>query len=187
MKNQDLYQLFIDELADMYSSEHQIVKSLPKLIQLASLTDLKDGLKQHLEETKNQVKRIEKIFSILDLPAKEIPCEAMAGLVKEAASLTENRVQSAVLDAAIISACLKIEHYEIASYNTLRSFAKHLGLDSAVIDLIKANLDEENSADKKLTKIADGTLLFSGVNKDAAEVGTYATGSTGAIGPKPRR
>lgn len=173
MKNQDLFQLFIEELEDMYSSEHQIIDSLPKLINLASLPDLKEALTNHLKETKNQVRRIEKIFSILNLRAKEKTCEAMEGILKEAEELSENKTKSPSLDAAIISAAQKVEHYEIASYGTLRSFAKHLDLDNEISDLLKETLDEEAAADKKLTKIADGSFFSSGVNKEAAESGTH--------------
>jgi ferritin-like metal-binding protein YciE len=168
MKN-GLYQLFIDELSDMYNSEHQIIESLPNLIKLASFPDLKEGLTKHLKETQNQVTRIEQIFSILGVPAKEITCEAMEGLLKEANELVQNRSKSATLDAAIISAAQKVEHYEIASYGTLRSFAKYLDFDSQIIDLLQETLDEEGSANKKLTKIAEGSIFSSGVNKEAAE------------------
>lgn len=172
MKNQSLEQLFIDELEDMYSSEHQIIDSLPNLIKLASSPDLKEALTKHLKETQNQTVRIEKIFNLLNVKAKENPCEAMEGLLKEAEELTENRAKSPTLDAAIISAAQKVEHYEIASYGTLRSFAKQLGFDSEIIDLIQENLDEEGAADKKLTKIAEGSIFTSGVNKEAVEVGS---------------
>ncbi|KIA78026.1 Protein YciF [Parachlamydia acanthamoebae] len=169
MKNQDLTQLFIDELADMYNSENQILKALPKLIKAASLPDLKEALTTHLHETEEQVERIEKIFSLMNLPVSDKICEAMRGLIKEADDLTQNKSKSATLDAAIISAAQKVEHYEIASYGTLRSFAKHLDLKSEITDLLQETLDEEGSADKKLTKIADGSFLSSGVNKEAVE------------------
>lgn len=169
MKNQDLFQLFVDELEDMYSAEHQIIDSLPKLIDLASLKDLKEALQFHLDETENQVKRLEEIFSILNLTPKEEPCEGMEGILKEGNELVANKPKSPILDAAIISVAQKVEHYEIASYGTLRSFAEHLGFDSNVSDLIQENLDEEGAADKKLTKIAEGTLFSKGVNKQAAK------------------
>lgn len=168
MKN-GFYKLFLDELEDMYSSEHQIVKALPKLIKLASFPELKEALTKHLKETENQVRRIEKIFSILGVKAKEKTCEAMEGLVREADELTQQKDKSSVLDAAIISACQKVEHYEIASYGTLRSFAKQLDLDSEVVDLIQDSLDEEGAADKKLTKIAEGSFFSSGVNQEAVD------------------
>lgn len=172
MKNQDLNELFIDELADMLSAENQIVEALPKLIKAASLPELKEALTKHLHETENQVERIEKIFSLLDLSANENTCEGMEGLLKEGDELIENKSKSPTLDAAIISAAQKVEHYEIASYGTLRAFAKQLDLDSEIIDLIQDSLDEEGAADKKLTKIAEGTLFKSGVNKNAAAVGS---------------
>lgn len=167
----DLYQLFIDELADMHSSERQIIESLPKMIKLASFPELKDALSNHLEETKKQSSRIERIFSLLDMSPEEKTCEAMEGLLKEAEDIVSNKARSPTLDAAIISAAQKVEHYEMASYGTLRSFAKNLDLDSEIIDLIQENLDEEGAADKKLTKIADGSLFSSGINKEAAESG----------------
>jgi ferritin-like metal-binding protein YciE len=168
--NQGLYKLFIDELEDMYNSENQIVESLPKLIHLANSPDLKEALTKHLKETQNQVTRIENIFSILEMSAKEKTCKAMQGLLKEAEELIRNKTKSSVLDAAIISAAQKVEHYEIASYGTLRSFAKHLDFDSEIIDLLQVTLDEEGAADKKLTKIAEGTIFSTGVNREAAEV-----------------
>lgn len=168
MKNNDLKDLFIDELEDMYSSENQIVESLPKLIKLASSPDLKEALTKHLRETENQVSRIEDIFSILGITPTENICEAMEGLIKEAESIVRNKTKSPLLDVAIISAAQKIEHYEIASYGTLRSFAKHLDFDSEIIDRLKETLDEEGAADKALTKIADGSVFTSGINKEAA-------------------
>lgn len=164
-----LYELFVDELADMYNSEKQIVRALPKLIQLASNSDLKEAISKHLKETQNQVTRIEKIYSILGISAEDQECEAMQGLLEEANRLTESGTKSTTLDAAIISAAQKVEHYEIASYGTLRSFAKFLDFDSKVIDLLTDTLDEEAAADKKLTKIAEGSIFSTGVNKEAAK------------------
>lgn len=171
MKTLTLEQLFIEELEDMYSAENQLVEFLPKLISQASFPELKEAISTHLKETQNQVDRIEQIFSIMGHTPEEKECEAMEGLIKEAKELVENKTKSATLDAAIICAAQKVEHYEIASYGTLRSFAKYLDLDSEVVDLIKESLNEEGSADKALTKIADGTLFSSGVNKEAAAVG----------------
>jgi len=169
MKTHDLHKLFVDELADMYDSELQIIDSLPKLIKLASLKDLKDSLSKHLLETKNQAKRIKKIFTILGIPLNKKPCKAMQGIIHEAEEIIKNKPKSATLDAAIISAAQKVEHYEIASYGTLRSFANHLSLKGEIADLLQSNLNEEGTADKKLTKIADGTFFSSGVNSEAAK------------------
>ena len=169
MKNPDLYKVFIDELEDMLSCENQIIETLPKLIKLASSHDLKDALSSHLEETKNQVTRLDEIFSILDKPAKEKTCKGMKGILDEGDEMVKGKEKSPTLDAIIISAAQKVEHYEMASYGTLRSFADHLDLDSQIADLIQENLDEEGEADKKLTKIAEGTIFTTGVNTKASK------------------
>lgn len=169
MENQEFMRLFIGELEDIYSAEKQITRSLPRLIELSSFQELKDALSKHLKETEHQVERIEKIATILEISLRENTCEGMEGLLKEAQELVKNKQKSPVLDAAIISAAQKVEHYEIASYGTLRNFAKQLDLDSDVIDLLQDSLDEEGSADKKLTKIADGSFFSRGVNKEAEE------------------
>ena len=176
MKN-NLFKLFVEELEDMYSSETQIVESLPKLVKLAASHDLKEALSSHLKETENQVVRLEKIFSLLQIPFKSKTCKAMEGLLKEADDVVKNKSKSPLLDAAIIAAAQKVEHYEIASYGTLRSFAKHLEFDDRVSDLLEETLDEEAAADKKLTKIADGSIFKSGINEEAAE--ELATGHKG--------
>lgn len=169
MKDEGFFELFVDELKDMLSAENQIVDALPKVIQKAQLKDLKKALSEHLDETKNQVSRLEEIFHLLNLDPEEETCEAMEGLLKEADELMENRKPSPVLDAAIISACQKVEHYEIASYGTLRAFAKNLELDKKVSNLLKETLDEEANADKTLTKIAEGGFFTSGINKEAVD------------------
>lgn len=174
MKNRTLEQLFIEELEDMYSAEKQMIEALPKLIEQASLPALKKALSEHLKETENQVERLEKIFSTLDLSAKENYCEAMGGLLKEADEMIENQNKSPILDAAIIAAAQKVEHYEIASYGTLRSFAKHLNFDGDIIDLLQESLNEEGAADKKLTSIAEGSFFTNGINKDAAQTNSSA-------------
>lgn len=164
----NLFQLFMEELADMYSAENQIIDALPKMIKWASFPDLRDALIGHLEETENQVARLERIFSILDAEPTEKWCAGMAGILEEAESMAQGKTKSAILDATIICGAQKVEHYEMASYGTMRSFAKHLDLDSEIIDLLQESLDEEGAADKKLTKIADGSLFSSGVNREAA-------------------
>jgi ferritin-like metal-binding protein YciE len=153
----------------MYDSEMQIINTLPSLIKLVSEPDLKDALTKHLKETQNQVKRIEKVFNFLNVVPERIKCDAMQGILAEGHEITENKTKSPVLDAAIISACQKVEHYEIASYETLKSFAKHLDLDSEVVDLLNETLSEESGASKKLTKIAEGSFFSSGVNDEAIQ------------------
>lgn len=170
MKNNNgLFELFVEQLEDILSAEHQILECLPKMIKNASLPDLKEALSNHLEETEHQVQRIERILDVLNLESKSVQCEAMKGLIEEAEEMMKNRQQkSPALDAAIIAAAQKIEHYEMATYGTLRSFATHCELDEEVTDLLQESLDEEGAADKKLTKIADGSFFSSGVNKTAA-------------------
>ncbi|MCE5293094.1 MAG: DUF892 family protein [Chlamydiales bacterium] len=164
-----LYKLFIEELGEMYNSEKQIVGALPKLIELATLGHLKQAIEHHLKESEQHVVRIEKIFAILEMQPVEHTSEAIAGLLREAdAFATQER--SAALDAAIICTCQKVEHYEIATYGTLRSFARQLDLDSKVVDYLTATIDEEGSADRGLTKIAEGSFFKSGVNKKATQV-----------------
>lgn len=166
----DFFNLFVEQLEDMYSSETQIVRSLPKLIKAASYGGLKDALSNHLEETREQIHRLDRIFDILNVEPEEITCEAMRGLLTEASELVRGRVSSPVLDAAIIMAAQKVEHYEIATYGSLRSFARHLDVDDEIVDLIQETLDEEGAANKTLTKLADGSFFSSSINKEAAEM-----------------
>lgn len=177
MRTPNLRQLFLAELKDIYNAEHQIIDFLPHLIKLASLQDLKEALTSHLKETKEQVRRLEKIFSILGISPQEKICEGIEGLFREAEEMVHNQPKCAALDAAIIACSQKVEHYEIAAYGTLRSFAEHLELESIICDLLQDTLDEEAAADKKLTKIADGSFFSSGINKEAAEA-EFATSNS---------
>lgn len=168
-KNEDLYKLFIDELEDMMSCENQILETLPEMSKLASSKALKEALAMHVKETETQILRLSAIFSILGLPVKEKRCKGMAGILAEGKEMVKERTRNSILDATIISAAQKVEHYEIASYGTLRSFAKHLDLDKKIADLLQETLDEEGSADKKLTKLAEGGIFTDGINEEAAE------------------
>ncbi len=176
MKKQDLHALFIDELEDMLSAENQLVESLPKLVHLATRKDLKESLQHHLQETREQVSRLEQVFALLGLEPKEKTCKAMQGLLKEANDIVKDKIKSLVLDAAIISAAQKVEHYEIASYGTLHSFARKLELGSEIEKLLQANLDEEGAADKTLTKVAEGSFFSAGVNELASQVEFTSSG-----------
>lgn len=165
--NQDLYQLFIDELEDMYNAEQQIINELPNLIKLASDSKLIEALTKNLEETKNHVYRIKQVFSSLNEQIKEVTCESIKGLIEDLNQFLKGQTKSSFLDAAIICAIQKIAHYEIATYGTLHSFAKHLNFNGDIIDAILENLDEEKTLDKNLTKIADGSLFTKGINQEA--------------------
>jgi ferritin-like metal-binding protein YciE len=155
--------LFLHGLQDIYYAENQIVKSLPKLIDKATNRDLSKGLKDHLEETKNQVARLDQVFQKLGEPATGVNCPAIDGLIKEADEVAGDVADKDVLDAAIVGAAQSVEHYEIARYGTLIAWAEALGRDD-VVRLLNTNLNEEKAADKKLSTVA----VRKGVNRKAA-------------------
>lgn len=169
MKSGTLYELFIEELKEVYNSERQSYDLCLRLIQLATYPALQHALKIHLEEMQEHVKRIETIFGTLNADVTETVCPAMQGMVEEANHLLQDRDKSHVLDAAMISIAQKMMHYKIASYGVLRSFADQLDFDSAVIELLQMTLYDEVAADKKFTKIAEGSFFSNGVNSEAAE------------------
>lgn len=148
-----LHALLVAELRDLYSAEKQILKALPKLIKAVTSEDLRAGLQDHLEETREQLARLEQIGSTLPAKLTGHTCEAMKGLVEEGAHLLEEESTPEVLDAAIIGACQRVEHYEIAGYGTARAFAQALGLKD-VANTLQATLDEEGNANKALTKLS---------------------------------
>jgi ferritin-like metal-binding protein YciE len=159
---QGLRDLFVDGLKDIYWAENALTKAIPKMIKNATSEDLIDALTTHLEETKNQVTRLEDVFSSIGEKPEAKKCEAMAGLTKEAEEIMESTENGVVRDAGIIMAAQKIEHYEIATYGTLASFAGTLGEDEAV-SLLEETLNEEKSADEKLSEISNS------INVDAAD------------------
>ena len=150
-------------LKDIYYAENQIIKSLPKLIEKATNRDLSKGLKDHLEETKNQVGRLDQVFKKLGQEAAGVQCPAIDGLISEADEVAGEVADKDVLDAAIVGAAQAVEHYEIARYGTLIAWAESLGHDD-IIRLLNTNLNEEKAADKKLSTVA----LRKGVNRKAA-------------------
>ncbi len=166
MKNEKLQSLFISELKDILNAEKQIISAIPEAISAADSKDLKEALEKHLGETHQHVERLKKIFKMLNTDFQGETCEAMQGLIEEAKESIGQYERSAVRDAAIISKLQRIEHYEISVYGTLCTFAKELGLSKEGA-LLKETLDEEGHADKALTKIAEGGLIFSGVNRKA--------------------
>ena len=157
-----LRELFVDELKDIYWAEKELTKAIPKMIKNATSGELAEALTGHLEETKNHVTRLEEVFSCIGEKAVAKKCEAMAGLTKEAGEIMEDTEKGVVRDAGIILAGQKVEHYEIATYGTLASFAKILGENEAV-SLLEATLNEEKTADVKLSQISDS------INVDAAD------------------
>jgi len=154
-----LERLFEDELKDIYWAEKALVRALPKLLRNVTSEELYKVLEDHLTETEDQVVRIEGVFRTLGKEPKAKKCEAMAGLIREAEEIMSHTETGPMRDAGIISAVQKVEHYEMASYGTLRTFASTLGLDRAVT-LLQENLDEERAADNKLSELAVAAINF---------------------------
>ncbi|MFA9438633.1 ferritin-like domain-containing protein [Uliginosibacterium sp. sgz301328] len=150
---QTLNDLFIHELSDIYSAEKQLTKALPKMARAASNPDLVAAFESHLTETQGQVERIDQFVEAAGLKLKRVKCMAMEGLVEEGKEVIDEIEKGAVLDAALIGAAQKVEHYEIASYGTILTFAKQLGLTQA-LEPLKATMAEEKGADEKLSALA---------------------------------
>jgi ferritin-like metal-binding protein YciE len=153
MSSNGLKKLYVDELKDLYSAENQMVKALPKLAKAATSDDLRAGFEEHLEQTKEHVQRLEQIFSSLDESSKGKKCAGMQGLVAEGGEVMKEDFEGAVMDAALIGAAQRVEHYEIAAYGTVLEFAELLG-ESDHVSLLKQTLDEEKATDEKLTELA---------------------------------
>lgn len=158
MKMNTIECLLEDQLKDLYSAEGQLIKALPKIIQAASTPELKQTLENHLQETQEQFKRLERIGELLDLKLKGKKCKAMEGLIEESKEVFEMTAPDSIIDAAIISSAQRIEHYEISGYGTARALAEHLG-HSEVATLLNDTLDEESQADEKLTAVCQQFVL----------------------------
>lgn len=158
----NLEDLFVHTLQDVYYTEEQITKALPQMIEKAKNPQLRQAFEAHLEETRQQVKRLDEVFAQLNQEPKGATCEAIDGIVKEAKTIMSDVDDPAVLDVALTSAAQAVEHYEISRYGTLISLARQLG-NNQVIKHLQATLDEEKAADRKLTEVAE-----SRVNKQAA-------------------
>jgi ferritin-like metal-binding protein YciE len=154
MPNEGLKQLYIDELKDIYNAETQLVKALPKMAKASNSDELRTGFEEHLEQTKGHVQRLEQIFESLGESPKGKKCAAMEGLVKEGGEVMEEDFEGALMDAALIGAAQRVEHYEIAAYGTVCNFAKILG-ESEHASLLQETLDEEKETDEKLTQLAE--------------------------------
>ena len=165
MAEQGLKELYIDELKDIYNAETQIVKALPKLAKASSSDELRQGFEEHLEQTKGHVERLEQIFEMLDESPKGKKCAAMEGLIEEGGEIIAAKGDPAVKDAALIAAAQRVEHYEMAGYGCVRTFAQTLGLTAAA-KILQETLDEEGAADKLLTELAESVI-----NVDADAVG----------------
>jgi ferritin-like metal-binding protein YciE len=153
-KVSSLEDLFMDMLKDLYSAEKQLVKALPKMAKAAQSSDLQKAFKDHLSQTEVQVDRLERIFSDLEGSPRGKKCVGMEGLIEEGNEIMKEKMDPDVMDAGLIAAAQKVEHYEIASYGTARAWAQQLGYDKAA-SLLQDTLDEEGEANKKLTEIAE--------------------------------
>ena len=153
MPNNGLKELYVDELKDLYNAENQLLKALPKMAKAASSDELRQGFEEHLEQTRGHVERLEQIFESLDENPKGKKCAGMEGLVKEGSEIMREDFEGALMDAALIGAAQRVEHYEIAAYGTVSEFAKLLGQNEHV-SLLEETLQEEKETDEKLTTIA---------------------------------
>lgn len=160
-KKKTLQDLFEEQLKDLYSAESQLIEALPKMAKKASNSDLKKAFTDHLEETKEHKKRVEKAAKLIDLDPTGHTCKAMKGLVKEGEEWMAEDADADVMDAGLIAAAQRVEHYEIAAYGTVLTYAKQLG-HKEIKELLGETFEEEKAADGKLTKIAE-----SAVNQDA--------------------
>jgi ferritin-like metal-binding protein YciE len=158
-----LHEAFIEELRDSYDAEKQLLKALPKLAKAAASSDLRAAFETHLEETKGHVERLEQVFESLDEKPRGKHCEGIAGIIEEGKSIMEEEFDDATMDACLIAAGQRAEHYEMAAYGTLIAWAQSMGHSEAT-NLLQTILDEEKAADKKLSSLAEG-----GINQDAAD------------------
>ncbi|MGH7541608.1 MAG: ferritin-like domain-containing protein [Gemmatimonadota bacterium] len=154
MKMESLKKLYVHELKDLYSAETQILDALPNLIDVAQDEGLKDALGSHHEETRRQVSRLERIFEGKDFSPRGHRCKGMEGLIEEGRDLVNEDIGQDVLDASIIAAAQRVEHYEIASYGSARAHARKLG-EHEDVELLTKSLEEESAADRKLTELAE--------------------------------
>jgi ferritin-like metal-binding protein YciE len=159
-----LHDAFLDELRDIYHAEKQITKALPKLVRAASNKTLARTFADHLRETEGQVARIEQAFELLGESASAKPCEGMKGILGEGASILEENFDEPTMDASLIAAAQRVEHYEMAAYGSLVAWARSMQHDEAA-DLLQQNLEEEQAADEALSALAEG-----GINQSAAEL-----------------
>jgi len=154
MKLDTLKTLYIDELRDLYNAENQLLKALPKMAKAASSEDLKDAFEKHLEQTKTHVERLEEVFEDIGEKPKSKTCKAMKGLIEEGSEILQEDGEESVIDAGIIVAAQKVEHYEIAGYGSVRTFAQLLGKDRSA-ELLQTTLDEESEANELLNNLAE--------------------------------
>jgi ferritin-like metal-binding protein YciE len=163
MAEDTLHDAFLDELRDTYDAEKQLTKALPKLAKTATSAELRDAFESHLEETRGHVDRLDQVFQSLGEKPRGKHCEGIAGIIEEGKSIMEGDFDEVTMDACLIAAAQRAEHYEMAAYGTLVAWARSMGHDQAA-DLLEETLEEEKAADQKLSSIAEG-----GINQEAGE------------------
>jgi ferritin-like metal-binding protein YciE len=179
----EIRDLLIEEMRDLYDAEKQLVKALPKMAKAASNSGLSQAFAHHLEETKGHVQRLEQAFQMLGVRARGKPCAAMKGLIAEAQETMAGNMPDELMDAAMICAAQKVEHYEISGYGTICAWTDSLGLND-VSDLLQDTLDEEKAADEKLTEVCEPIVLQAVVNATVHEEESAKPGTRKAAGGK---
>ena len=185
MAAENLHELFVDELKDIYDAEKQLTKALPKMAKAANSEELRAAFEEHLEITRMQVNRLEEVFKALGMAARGKPCEGMKGLIEEGQEKMQELEQGPTLDAALIASAQKVEHYEIATYGTLATFAEIMGHQDAK-DLLGQTLDEEKEADEKLTQVA-GEINFEAETEQGGEGEEQEAGEMAVATPRASR
>jgi ferritin-like metal-binding protein YciE len=185
MNSNRLKHLYVEELKDLYSAENQLVKALPKMAKAATSQDLRAGFEEHLTQTKEHVARLEKIFKALGDEPTGKKCKGMEGLIKEGAEMIEEAPAPEELDAGLISAAQRVEHYEMAGYGCVSTYAKLLGEDEAV-SLLRETLEEEKETDRKLTQLS-GRINVEAANSDETHGSNGHTKKTAAMGTRAAR
>jgi len=171
MKENTLRELFVDELRDLYDAENRLVKALPRLAKASQLDELREGFEMHLEQTKEHVERLKQIMESMDEKPAGKKCIGMVGIIQEGDEMMGEDLEGSVMDAALISAAQRAEHYEIAAYGCVRTWAKELGEDEAA-ELLEKTLQEEKETDAKLTELAE--QVNSAANVEGEESGEGA-------------
>src|ERR1700687_3357490 len=185
METNRLKHLYVEELKDLYSAENQLVKAIPKMAKASTSEDLRDGFMEHLGQTKEHVARLEKIFKALGESPKGKQCKGMEGLIKEGAEMIEEDPAPEELDAGLISAAQRVEHYEIAGYGCVSTYAKLLGEDQAV-SLLRQTLEEEKETDEKLTQLA-GRINLEAAGSQGSDGGSGQSRKTARMKAKAAR
>jgi ferritin-like metal-binding protein YciE len=168
VKLKSLDDLLVHELQDIFDAEKQLTKALPKMAKAANHPELQAAFEEHLEQTEGQIERLEQVFKLLGVPVKGKKCDGMAGLIEEGKKTIDQDAEPSVKDAALIAAAQKVEHYEIASYGCVCTYAEMLGYDQ-VHDLLGQNLEEEETTDEKLTVLAETVINIEAEEADDRE------------------